>query len=230
MPFAWPPLLTWPALLAWSLAGAMLALFAMLLAAPLTLRGEGSLDGERLWGELRASWAFGLLSATLSPERRALSVCGWTFPIQRGASARPKTTKTEQRPRSLTSPRQRQRQRERIRRGSGRARLQQLIEQRETLLALLRRLSATVHWHLSVEGHAGLDDPGSTALSQATLEAVAAVLPRNVALAVRPDYLGGHLQLRARLLVKLWLGEVLLTFVGLLTRRDVWRAIAVLRR
>lgn len=212
--------------------GCVALLLVTLLTLPVSVRARGLADGDQLWGELRAMWAWGVLGATLAPGRRQIALFGWPLSLlklsgaisrwrgRRGAKA------TERRSRRRSKSTARAAQSERI---PLLARLEELKAHARTLRVVAGRLVSALHLRLTLEGVAGLDDPADTALAHEVIRVAAQTLPDGVEICLEPDYLDGQLRLRSQLSLTVWPGEILWCAFRLLLRRDVWRTLRALR-
>jgi hypothetical protein len=186
------------------------AALALLLGFPLTVRASGHVNDEQMWAQVRAAWAWGLVSAVLSPRAREVRLFGLALP-RRGKH--PATEQSE-------------------RKKAARRRLPSLSELREhlpVLLAASRRLLSALHVRCTVQGRAGLDDPADTAMAALWLRQAARALPAPVRISIEPEYLEPALELRSTLVARLWLGELLFVALRQWARRDVRRALRALR-
>ena len=213
-------------------SGLLAAMLVTLLALPISVCARGLVEGDRLWGELSATWAWGATRATWAPGRREITLLGRPLSssaLSKAASRwirhrKSKATGGEAggKPKSRTGPHRSKSQPWSIR-------LAQLGHLLGTVRILVVRLVSALHLRLTVEGRAGLDDPADTAVAYTLVRNAARGLPARVEFLLEPDYVESRLDVRSRLSATVWPGELLLCLLLLLLRADVRRALWALR-
>ena len=184
-----------------------LGLALLLGALPFHARARGGARNGQLSGQLRATWAFGLVALELSATGVTVRVAGLAVfrPRRAGRAALPaRAAEGEAAGEGL--------------RRSGLARVRGALENRRPLLRMAARLVGALHLRLRLAGRLGLGDPADTAALSGVLEAVRA-LP-GVELSVELDWLGEALDLMAEGSARLWLPEALGVAGFLLLRRE----------
>jgi hypothetical protein len=193
---------------------AVAGVLAALLLLPFDVRAAGAIHDGEVDGQLRARWAFGLVSIRLGRGGLRVGVLGLGWrPAARTRAPREPSERAEDREERPD------------RRVLGR--LRAALRERGPLLGIARRLLAALHPRLRLAGRIGAGDPADTAALSAALSALARA--PGVSVEVEPDWLDDVLELEARGTARVWPIEVLVTVAGILLEqghraalRSVW--------
>lgn len=203
-------------ILLWTLA-VLGILLGLLLVMPISVRAGGQIDGETLAGELRASWALGLLGLRISSRRSSgFTLCGLRvarLPRRSRESTKPKR-------RAPDSERKKAEENKVKAKGKSGRGFFWALAHREGMKRAARRLLATLALRLEVRGQLGLGDPADTVVAERVVSTLGERLP-GVRLEVAWDYLDDVVELDGEGRARIWPVHTLGVGLLLLLDREV---------
>jgi hypothetical protein len=207
-------------ILLWVL-GAVIALLVVLLVVPTQVWVAGDVSFERLAGEARARWGFGLVTVRISSVR---GVELWM--VGRRVKRFEFRDEDEERRAKKKKKKEKKKRKAEKKKDKGEAErfgFAWLRAHSRTMMRLLKRTVAAFEPRLRVAGVVGLGDPADTAVFFEAVRQVQMHTPESVDIALESEWVDEELDLEIRFIALIWPLKLLVVFLAMLVEADTRR-------